>query len=85
MTTDSQDQNQALDTNSPEAPVKKINLTVLKSYERCQQKYMEVYGRLLVRKNLKRRLKLQARLVELQERLKKLEQNLYTVESNNEP
>lgn len=84
MVADTLNQEQVLDTepNSPQS--KKVNPEVLKAYEKCQQKYMEVYGKFLVRRNFKRRMKLKARIIELEARLKQLEANLYLTELNNE-
>lgn len=84
MTSDNQTENPVLDTESAVAETKQLNPQVLKEYEKCQQKYMEVYGRFLVRKNLKKRLKLKERMFNLQEKLKRLEKNLYISEKTNE-
>jgi hypothetical protein len=54
-----------------------LNPEALKSYQKYQQKYMNVFGRLQVRKNPTKRWKLQARLKTLQEKLKRIEPFLY--------
>jgi DNA polymerase III gamma/tau subunit len=74
-----EESNQELSTAEPNqtSVTRKLNAEALKSYQKYQQKYMDVFGRLQVRKNPTKRWKLQARLKTLQEKLKRIEAFLY--------
>lgn len=63
-------------------PTKKVNPEVLTAYQKYQAKYMEVYGRLQIRKNWKKRCKLQFRLKMLEAKIKSIETDLYSEEEN---
>lgn len=59
---------------------RKINPKVFKEYQKLQQKYLSVYGKQMIRNNLKRKMRLASRLQFMQEKLKELEKNLYLVD-----
>lgn len=81
MTEESNQTQQVLDTETTQSS-RTVDPTALKAYQKYQQKYMEVYGKSLVRKNWKKKLKLKARLVELEAKLARIEKYLYVEKTN---